>query len=107
MRFYIIKNKYRINSKFCICFFNYFSLVFKYLYVKAAILEPINGATINTQTCFKATPPKNKAGAKLLAGFTDVPVKGIPIICTKAKVKPITTPATEENFSLEVTPSIV
>ena len=73
----------------------------------AANAEPTNGATINTQTCFNASPPKKIAGAKLLAGFTDVPVKGIPIICTNAKVNPITIPATEPFFSSDVTPNIV
>ena len=35
------------------------------------------------------------AGPILLAGFTDVPVRPIPRICTKVRVNPITTPAKE------------
>ena len=53
--------------------------MFRYSYKYAASAPPISGATINTQTCLIASPIKNIAGAKLLAGFTDVPVKGIPI----------------------------
>ena len=49
----------------------------------------------------------NKAGAKLRAGLTDVPVNGIPIMCTNARVKPITIPATALVFSLLVTPRTV
>ena len=83
------------------------SSVFKNLNTNEAKAEPTNGATINTQTCFKAVPPKNKAGAKLLAGFTEVPVSGIPKICTNVSVKPITIPATEDFLSSDVTPRIV
>ena len=68
---------------------------------------PTKGATINTQTWVRAVPPTNIAGAKLLAGLTLVPVKGIPIMCTNAKVNPITIPATEDFDSSEVTPKIV
>ena len=90
------------------CFVIYLtSSLFKNLKTRAARAEPINGATINTQTWANASPPKNKAGAKLLAGFTDVPVKGMPIIWTKARVKPITIPATDDLLSSEVTPKIV
>ena len=40
-----------------------------------------------------ASPPVNNAGAILLAGFTDVPVNGIPIKCTIVNVNPITSTA--------------
>ena len=73
----------------------------------AAKAEPINGATINTHTWESASPPKKIAGAKLLAGLTDVPVRQIPRICTNASVKPITIPATDDFLSSDVTPSIV
>ena len=49
---------------------------------------------MNSQTCSKASPPCNKAGAKLRAGFTEVPVIPIPNKCTRVSVKPITIPAT-------------
>ena len=41
----------------------------------AAKAPPTNGATMNTHTYFNASPPIITAGAKLLAGLTDVPVK--------------------------------
>ena len=68
---------------------------------------PTIGAKINTQTWFKAWPPRNNAGAKLRAGFTEVPVNGIPIICTNASVKPITIPATVAFSAFFVTPRTV
>ena len=51
-------------------------------------------------------PPKISAGAKLLAGFTDVPVKLIPSKWTKVSVKPITIPATDDFLESLVTPKI-
>ena len=54
-----------------------------------------------------ASPPTNKAGAILLAGFTDVPVRGIPIKWTNASVRPITIPATLAYLSSLVTPKMV
>ena len=57
----------------------FFDETFKQLNTPAARAAPTNGATINTQTCFRASPPRNNAGAKLLAGLTDVPVRLIPI----------------------------
>lgn len=62
---------------------------------------------MNNQTWLKASPPIITAGAKLLAGLTDVPVNLIPIKCTNVSVNPITIPATEPFFSSDVTPSIV
>lgn len=53
---------------------------------------------MNNQSCFKANPPINNAGAKLRAGFTDVSVKDTPRMCTNVKVKPITIPATTPVF---------
>ncbi len=53
---------------------------------------------MNTQTCaIGRLFPANSiisAGPKLLAGFTEVPVNGIPKICTSVRVSPITKPAT-------------
>lgn len=85
----------------------YFSGLVINLYVIAANADPINGAIINTHTCFNASPPAITAGARLLAGFTDVPVNFIPIICTNANVSPITIPATDDFFASDVTPNIV
>ncbi len=77
------------------------------MYKIPAITAPITGAKINTQTCCNACPPRKRAGAKLCAGFTDVPVKGIPKMCTNARVKPITIPATAPFSAFLVTPSTV
>ena len=63
------------------------------MYTIAARVAPTNGATTNTHTWAKAFPPKNIAGAMLLAGFTEVPVKLMPNKCTNANVSPITIPA--------------
>ena len=57
---------------------DYASSTLKPLYIKPAIIAPTTGANINTQTCWRACPPINNAGARLLAGLTDVPVNGIP-----------------------------
>ena len=43
---------------------------------KAAHKAPAMGATINNHNCCKAIPPAKRAGPKLRAGFTDVPVIG-------------------------------
>ena len=59
---------------------------------------------MNTHTFERASPPTNNAGPKLLAGFTDVPVKEIPRICTRVSERPITIPATALLLSFEVTP---
>ena len=40
-----------------------------------------------------ASPPCSRAGAKLLAGFTDVPVNGIPTKWISTNVSPIINPA--------------
>ena len=77
------------------------------MYNKPAITAPTIGARMNTQTCSRACPPMNNAGAKLRAGLTEVPVNGIPIICTNAKVKPITMPAIVAFSVFLVTPSTV
>ena len=79
---------------YILLYFFYILYLFKYLYKVAAKAPPASGANINTQTCLSASPPRNIAGARLLAGFTEVPVKGIPIKCTNTKVNPITIPAT-------------
>ena len=44
--------------------------------------------------------------ASKLAGLTEVPVKEIPRICTRVRVRPITIPATDEFSIFEVTPRI-
>ena len=58
-------------------------------HTRAANTPPTSGATINTHTFAKASPPMNSAGPKLLAGFTEVPVKWMPMICTSVREKPI------------------
>ncbi len=66
-------------------------------YAKAAKTPPASGAKIQIQTCFNDSELPaiacNTAGAILLAGFTDVPVKPRPIKWTSVNVRPITTPA--------------
>ena len=62
------------------------------------MIAPTIGATINAYTCWRATLPMNKAGAKLCAGLTEVPVNGIHKMCTNARVKSITIPATIPVF---------
>ena len=63
---------------------------------------------MNTQTCaIGRLFPANSiisAGPKLLAGFTEVPVNGIPKICTSVRVSPITKPATAAFSILDLTP---
>ena len=71
------------------------------------MIAPTTGATMNTQTCWRATPPMNNAGAKLRAGLTEVPVNGIPIMCTNARVKPITIPAIALVYFFFFTPRTV
>ena len=73
---------------------------------KVYIRYNANGATMNNHTCFNASPPIITAGAKLLAGFTDVPVRGIPRICTKVRVRPIIRPAQLDFVESDVTPLI-
>ena len=47
------------------------------------------------------------AGPKLLAGFTDVPVRPMPRMCTNVSVRPITKPPNDPWLALaDVTPRI-
>ena len=62
---------------------------------------------MNTHTLERASPPTKRAGPKLLAGLTDVPVNEMPRICTSVNVRPITMPATPEVETFDVTPRIV
>ena len=77
------------------------------MYKNPAITAPTIGAKMNTQTCCNACPPRKRAGSKLRAGLTDVPVNGMPIICTTASVQPITIPATAPFSAFLVTPRTV
>jgi hypothetical protein len=56
-------------------FINYYCSIFQ---TAAARSPPIIGATQKSQSWVRAVPPTIIAGPKLLAGFTDVPVTGIP-----------------------------
>ena len=67
----------------------------------AAKAAQTNGATINTQTHPKAQS-WNKAGPKLLAGFTDVQVSHNPSKWTKVSDNQITNPATDAFSDLFV-----
>ena len=80
------------------------------IYTAAATAAPISGATMNTQTSDRGVvfPVKASitAGPSDLAGFTDVPVSGIPKMWTSVSVRPITRPAADDYFSLLVTPNM-
>ena len=92
---------------FCLCAC-YLAFCFaSALYTRVARAAPTRGASINTHTSFSAAPPVKRAGPILLAGFTDVPVSGMPTICTNVSVSPITTPAILDIFSFAVTPKMV
>ena len=71
---------------------------------KAAKAAQINGATMNTQTQPNAQS-WNKAGPKLLAGFTDVPVNHSHNRWTRVKDNQITNPATDAFSDLLVAQS--
>ena len=86
---------------------NYLALLPNPFQMRAANAAPINGPTINTHNWHKACPPNTKAGPKLRAGLTEVPVSGMPIMCTNVSVKPMTRPAIVAVFWLEVTPKMV
>ena len=59
---------------------------------------------MNTHTTARDCPPAISAGPRLLAGFTEVPVRPIPRMCTSVSVRPITRPATDPFSTFEVTP---
>src|SRR5208282_3306211 len=59
----------------------------------AARSPPIIGATQNSQSWLKAVPSTITAGPRLLAGFTDAPVTGMPTKLTRARLNPIGIPA--------------
>lgn len=75
--------------------FDYFA-VLKAFQMSAASAAPTSGAAMNTQTweiAVGSIPAIMSAGPKLRAGLTDVPVNGIPMICTKVSVSPMIMPA--------------
>lgn len=59
----------------------------------AAMSPPIMGAIQNSQSWLRAVPPTMTAGPRLLAGFTDVPVIGMPTRWMRTRLKPIGIPA--------------
>ena len=75
-----------------------------------ASAAPASGAMMNTHTSDNGVVlPVNariRAGPNDLAGLTDVPVSGMPNMCTSVSVRPITRPATEPYSFLLVTPSM-
>ena len=56
-------------------------------------MPPTSGATMNSQTWLSAVPPTTSAGPNDRAGFTEVPVSGMPMRCTITSAKPMATPA--------------
>ena len=76
------------------------------LCASAASTPPTKGATMNSHTWCRDVPPTINAGPSARAGFTEVPVIGMPIRCTTVSVRPITRPAVE-GFAVDVvTPRI-
>ena len=59
----------------------------------AARKAPIKGAAQKSQSWLKAVPPTMMAGPKLLAGFTDVPVTGMPTRWIRTRLSPMGMPA--------------
>ena len=78
----------------------------RYFQATAAITAPITGATINIQICAMAVPPTMSAGPRLRAGFTDVPVIGMPTIWIMASANPIGMPANPAGAVLLVAPKM-
>lgn len=72
----------------------------------AAIIAPITGAIMKSQSCERASPPTKIAGPKLLAGFTEVPVIGILTKWIRTSEKPIEIPANPSGAFLLVEPKI-
>ena len=58
-----------------------------------ASAAPTSGASRKTQTCASGSPPTNSAGPSERAGFTEVPVSGIPTRWTAVSDSPIARPA--------------
>ena len=58
---------------------------------------------MNSQTWLRAVPPTIRAGPRLRAGFTDVPVIGIPTRCTTASPSPMAMAAVAGFAVAEVT----
>ena len=69
-------------------------------------MPPTSGATMNSQTWLRASPPTMRAGPRLRAGLTEVPVMAMPIRWTITRVKPMTSPAVVALAVLAVTPRI-
>ena len=78
----------------------------RYFQTTAAMSAPMIGATINTHSCARAVPPATSAGPRLRAGFTEVPVIGIPTIWIMARENPIAIPAKPAGAFLLVAPKI-
>ena len=78
-----------------------------YLQITAAIIPPIIGAIIKSHNWERLSPPTRAAGPMLLAGFTDVPVIGIPIRWMRTKEKPIDIPAKPFDAFLLVEPNSI
>jgi hypothetical protein len=58
---------------------------------------------MNTQSWVKASPPVKSAGPMLRAGLTEVPVSGIPMMCTRVRARPMAMPATVAFSTRRVT----
>jgi len=74
--------------------------------MNAPVIAPTIGATKNSHNWLRAAPPASKAGPKLRAGLTDVPVIGMPTIWITVSAQPIAIPAKPALAVDEVAPSI-
>ena len=61
---------------------------------------------MNSQTWASGSPPANSAGPSERAGFTDVPVRGMPIRWTAVRPRPMARPAKPGAAALPVTSRI-
>ena len=99
------------------CSSNYFHLNVKPTYYslslaitfqrRAAMAPPMNGPTMNTHNCERASPPWKRAGPMERAGLTEVPVKWIPTKWMRIRLRPMARPAKllVAPFVFEVAPS--
>ena len=71
----------------------------------AATAPPTSGATMNSHTWLSAVPPTTRAGPRLRAGLTEVPVIAMPMRWTTVRLKPMTMPAVAALAILLVAPS--
>ena len=85
---------------------DFYSLSKPNFHTKAAITAPTMGATKKSQSWERALPPEIRAGPRLRAGLTEVPVTGIVTRWISIRVTPMANPAMALFPNLEVVPKI-